>query len=134
MALPVKISFKTASAACFVTFASVSASDFGHRTDVGPCFDTKNKSPDAMIVACSKALNSHMMGRNGVALALNNLATAYENKGDLESALNTLSAAIKLEGDTWQALFNRSQVYLRTGNSDLALADLNRAIELHCGQ
>src|ERR1041384_1932834 len=86
-------------------------SDFGHRSDPDACLSSKDKTADEMITACWKALNSHMLNRNGVAFALNNLAVAYRRKGDLESALNALNAAIKVEGDTWRALTNRAGVY-----------------------
>src|SRR4051812_24134725 len=86
-------------------------SDFGRRSDSDACFNSKDKTADETITACWKALNSHMLHRNGVAFALNNLAVAYRRKGDSESALNALNAAIKIEGDTWQALVNRAGVY-----------------------
>ena len=87
-----------------------------------------------MIAACWKALNSHMLTRHGVAFALNNLANAYRQKEDWNSALNAITAAIKLEGDVWQALVNRGGIYDHLDKPELALADFNRAVELNSTQ
>ena len=106
------------------------ASEYAHVTDPEACFDGKDRSPDEQIAACLKGLNSHMLNRNGVALALSNLSVAYRRKGDEDSALAVLNAAIKLEGDTWQALVNRAGVYENLNKPDLALADLNRAVAI----
>ena len=84
---------------------------FGHRSDPEACLSRTDKSADETILACWKALNSHLLTRNGIAYALNNLAVAYKQKGDWDSALNALNAAVKLEGDTWQTLVNRGGVY-----------------------
>ena len=107
---------------------------FGHRSDPEACLSRTEKSADDTIVACWKALNSHLLTRNGVAFALNNLAVAYRQKGDWDSALNALSAAIKLEGDTWQAYVNRGGIYEHLDKPELALADFNRALELNSSQ
>ena len=136
-----KISLTAAAVVCLAALGAMgtlesakSGSDFGHRSDPEACLNAKDKSADDLIVACWKALNSHMMNRNGVAFALNNLAVAYREKGDWDSALNALNAAIKIQGDTWQALLNRGGVYTRLEKPDLALADFNRAIELNSDQ
>jgi len=107
------------------------ASTYGHYSDSDICLKPKDASPDDMIAACWKSLNSHMLTRNGVAFALNNLAVAYRDKEDWNSALNALNAAIKLEGDTWQSLLNRGAVYDRLGKADLALADFDHAIAIN---
>jgi len=117
-----------------VAIARAATTAFGHRSDPEACLSRTEKSADDMIVACWKALNSHLLTRNGVALALNNLAVAYRQKGDWDSALNALSAAIKLEGDTWQAHVNRGGLYDQLNKPELALTDFNRALELNSTQ
>lgn len=128
--LPAVAAVATLIAITASTFGNA-ASDFGHRSDPGPCLNPKDSKPDDQIAACWKALNSHMLNRDGVAAALNNLAVAYRLKEDWDSALNALNAAIKLEGDTWQSLLNRGAIYDRLGKSELALADFNKAIEIN---
>ena len=136
-----KTIFRSASAGAISAFALLIAMQsagattaFGHRSDPEACLSRTDKSADETILACWKALNSHLLTRNGIAYALNNLAIAYKQKGDWDSALNALNAAVKLEGDTWQTFVNRGGVYDHLNKPDLALADFNRAIELNSGQ
>lgn len=87
-----------------LTVAQALSADFGQRSGNDACIVPADSQPDELIAACFKAINSHMLNRNGVALALTNLAVAYESKKDWNSALEALNAAIKLEGAKWPAL------------------------------
>ena len=105
-----------------------SAPDFRQRSSADGCIHPEGPTPDELIAACSKVLSSHILNRNGTTLALTNLAVAYEQKNDWNSALDVLTAAIKFE-ETWPAFIDRAHAYSQLGKPDLAHADLDNAVK-----
>jgi tetratricopeptide (TPR) repeat protein len=66
----------------------------------------------------------------GPALFTGNLGTAYQKKGDLDSAIDNYSRAIELRAKYPIAFANRSYSYFLKGELDRAVADATHALRL----
>jgi tetratricopeptide (TPR) repeat protein len=93
--------------------------------EAGGCFST---DPEVAIEACS----TELAGSAGTAraLPLTNRANAYAQKGMHEKAIADYTAALRIDPNNASAFRNRGLVYLKQKNYALALADLDRAIDL----
>jgi lipoprotein NlpI len=86
--------------------------------------------PDAVIQACTGAVNSKEVTGPNLRAVLNNRGIAYKNKGDNEHAVADFSAALDLNPNDDKALNNRGALYMNEGDYDRAIADYDRAIAL----
>ena len=63
-------------------------------------------------------------------MVLNNLASAYEKRGDFGRALENYDQAVHLQPGYAEAYFNRAAVHLANGDTERALCDCGQAIRL----
>ena len=63
-------------------------------------------------------------------LIFNNLAGAYEKKGDLDRAIESYDEAVRLHPGYAEAYYNRGLTYIFLGNNKKGIADLSKAGEL----
>jgi len=68
--------------------------------------------------------------RKGSALYFYQIGNDYQNKGDIAQAITSWSKAIESNADFVEAYYNRGNAYARQNMFDLALADMNKVIEM----
>jgi tetratricopeptide (TPR) repeat protein len=72
--------------------------------------------PDARISACTQVIHSNLLSAGVLTAIYNNRGTAYEAKGDQESAMQDYSKALELKPDNPEALANRARLSDQRGN------------------
>ena len=68
--------------------------------------------------------------RKGSALYFYETGNDYLKKGDIAQAITSLSKAIEMNAGFVEAYYNRGTAYARQNMFDLALADMNKVIEM----
>ena len=87
---------------------------------------------DADIAACSRLIASNTLSSNDLVRAFVRRCFLYARRGgnDLERAVADCNDALRRQPNNWAALALRAAYYVRTGNLDRALADLNEGNRL----
>jgi len=81
---------------------------------------------DCALGACSEAIRLDSRLATGYACR----GGVLSNKGEFLNAIKDFDSALKLQPENGDFYYNRAQVYDRLGNTDEALTDLARAVEL----
>jgi lipoprotein NlpI len=86
--------------------------------------------PGRSISGCTRIIDSDGETTHNRAVAYNNRAGAYANKGDNDRAIADASEAIRLDPKDAFAYNNRAGAYLNKRDNDRAIADASEAIRL----
>ena len=93
------------------------------------CFS--NGAYDAIIAACTRAIDSSVVHGRDLAVAYNQRGLAYENTGKHDAAVADFTEAIRLDQTYAIAHNNRSWALNNKGEYDQAIADSTAAIKLN---
>ncbi len=94
----------------------------------GSC--TENLDLGERIEACTILIQSGRETSNNLAVAYNNRGNAYSAKGDLDRAIADFNQALGLDPNLATVYYNRGTAYDDKGDLDRAIADFNAAILL----
>ncbi len=85
---------------------------------------------DGAIKRYSHAIESGGLDNPNLAIAYNNRANAYDDKGDSERALEDYNQAIRLDPRLAEAYYNRGYALYRLGRPQDALRDYDKVVSL----
>jgi tetratricopeptide (TPR) repeat protein len=87
-------------------------------------------NPDASVAACTALIQGGQETDEGLAIAHNNRANAYINKGDNDRAIQDLDEAVRIDPNYATAYYNRGIAYNNKDQHERAIQDFDQAIRL----
>jgi tetratricopeptide (TPR) repeat protein len=83
------------------------------------------------IESCTRIIESGQEEQSKLAIAFLFRGFAWQNTGDLRTAISDYTAAIRLDPDLGPAYFHRGQAWLSEGELDRAIADYTELIRIY---